>query len=87
LFFRKVIVMRIFCCNSADGFPGISACEWHTVELLKQTEQSRRDTHIKNEIVRWKHSNLRDSIKPLTHTQEANIWIVYIYFHGNMKCD
>ena len=31
--------------------------------------------------------NLRDSIKPLTHTKEANIWIVYIYFHGNMKCD
>ena len=26
--------MGIFCCNSADGFHGISACEWHTVELL-----------------------------------------------------
>ena len=26
----------IFCCNSAGGFHGISACEWHTVELLNR---------------------------------------------------
>ena len=26
--------MRICCYNSADGFHGISVCEWHTVELL-----------------------------------------------------
>jgi hypothetical protein len=28
--------MELFCCNSADGFHGISACEWHTVELLNR---------------------------------------------------
>ena len=49
-----LIVMRIFFCNSADGFHGISAGEWHTIELLKQTEQSRRDTHIENETLRQK---------------------------------
>jgi hypothetical protein len=47
-----LIVMRIFFCNSADGFHGISPGEWHTIELLKQTEQSRRDTHIENETLR-----------------------------------
>jgi hypothetical protein len=44
--------MVIFCCNSADGYHGISACEWHTVELLKQTEQSRHDTQIENKTLR-----------------------------------
>jgi hypothetical protein len=33
------------------------------------------------------HSNLRDSIKPLAHTQGTNIWIAHLYFNGNMKCD
>jgi hypothetical protein len=28
--------MELFCCNSADGFHGISACAWHTVELLNR---------------------------------------------------
>jgi hypothetical protein len=82
LFFRKVIVMRIFCCNSADGFPGISACEWHTVELLKQTEQSRRDTHIKNETVRWKRisqfSHCELSIYICSNIQAAVAYGVYI---------
>ena len=41
--------MLIVCCNSADGFHRISACEWHTIELLKQAEQTRHDTHIENE--------------------------------------
>jgi len=39
--------MEIFCCNSADRFHGISACD-----LLKQTEKSRRDTNIENETLR-----------------------------------
>ena len=30
--------MRIICCNSADGFHGISACGWHTVELLNRLD-------------------------------------------------
>jgi len=44
--------MEIFCCNSADRFHGIFACDWHRVELLKQTEKSRRDTNIENETLR-----------------------------------
>ena len=31
---------------------GISACEWHTAQLLRQTEQSKRDINIKNETLR-----------------------------------
>ena len=30
--------MQIFCCNIADGFHGISAYGWDTVELLKQAD-------------------------------------------------
>ena len=44
--------MVIFCCNSADGFMEyLHASQWHTVELLRQTEQSRRDIHIENETL------------------------------------
>ena len=82
LFSRKVIVMRTFCCNSAYGFHEISACEWHTVELLKQTEQSRCDTHIKNETLRLKRilqfSNCELSIYICSSIQAAVAYGVYI---------
>ena len=34
------------CFNNADGFHGVSACGWDSVDLLKQTEHPVHDTHI-----------------------------------------
>ena len=34
------------CYNNADGFHGICANGWDTVDLLKQTEHPMHDTHI-----------------------------------------
>jgi hypothetical protein len=54
----------------------------YTVELLKQTEQSRRDTHIKNETVRWKRisqiSHCELSIYICSNIQAAVAYGIYI---------
>jgi len=34
------------CYNNADGFHGICAYGWDTVDLLKQTEHPMHDIHI-----------------------------------------
>ena len=71
--------MRIFCCNSADGSHGISAREWHTTEVMKQTEQSRRHTHIE------KVHNGR-GLKSYWYTKEIRqqfIRILYFYCKCN----
>jgi len=82
LFSRNVIVMQMFCCNTAVGFHGLSTFGWHTAEMLRHAEQSRCDTHIETEPLRqrilFKFSHWELSIYISKYSSSTCLWSIYL---------